>query len=300
MINPLQVMMEEDERGQVNSKISLLSTKLFLKAFMRYYDPSIEEDVLNLFIETVDATYNRFGINDENDFSGYAPEQYPTFSDVYETIKAIIISLPEHTRERDIMERLELKIRPIVHELKDFFDGHTTIRHNSNFIVLNIKGLMNTDSSVKNALFFNTLKYAWGLCLDKEVNTIFMIDEAHVILGDHNRLGVDFLANLQRRARKYNTGTIIITQQPSDFADPEVLMQGKAIFDNAAYYLIMGLKKQATEDLAKLIDLNDNEKESIKQYNQGEALFVCGNRRMRISIVVTPEELSSFGSGGGL
>ena len=77
-------------------------------------------------------------------------------------------------------------------------------------------------------------------------------------------------------------------------------MQGKAIFDNASYYIVMGLKKQATEDLGLLIDLNDNEKESIKQYNQGEALFVCGNRRMRINIVVTPEELSSFGSGGGL
>lgn len=149
-------------------------------------------------------------------------------------------------------------------------------------------------------MFFNILKYAWGLCLDKEVDTILMVDEAHVLLGDNNTLGADFLAQVQRRARKYNTGSIIITQQPSDFAAPAVLMQGKAIFDNASYYLIMGLKKQATEDLGLLIDLNDNEKESIKQYSQGEALFVCGNRRMRINIVVTPEELSSFGSGGGL
>ena len=58
--------------------------------------------------------------------------------------------------------------------------------------------------------------------------------------------------------------------------------------------------QQAAEDLAKLIDLNDNEKESIKTYSQGEALFVCGNRRMRINVIATPEELSSFGSGGGL
>ena len=48
-----------------------------------------------------------------------------------------------------------------------------------------------------------------------------------------------------------------------------------------------------------LIDLNDNEKESIKRYSQGEALFVCGNRRMRISVEVTQAELDSFGSGGG-
>jgi hypothetical protein len=93
---------------------------------------------------------------------------------------------------------------------------------------------------------------------------------------------------------------MIITQQPSDFCDPSVITQGKAIFDNASYYIVMGLKKQAVEDLSLLIDLNDNEKESIKRYSQGEALFVCGNRRMRIEVIVTPEELDSFGSGGGL
>ena len=109
-----------------------------------------------------------------------------------------------------------------------------------------------------------------------------------------------YLAQIQRRSRKYNTGTIIITQQPTDFASPNVLIHGKAIFDNASYYLVMGLKKQAVDDLSKLIDLNESEKDSIKYYNQGEALFVCGNRRMRINIIVTQEELDSFGAGGGL
>ena len=126
-----------------------------------------------------------------------------------------------------------------------------------------------------------------------------MVDEAHVLLGDNNALGADFLAQVQRRARKYNTGTIVITQQPSDFADPSVITQGKAIFDNASYYLVMGLKKQAVEDLGLLIDLNDNEKDAIKRFSQGEALFVCGNRRMRINVAVTQDELDSFGSGGG-
>lgn len=302
MINPLQIVIDadEDEIKQGLGYTVLTRTLQFLKAFMKYYDPSIEEDVLTLFTEVVQATYKRFGIDFDKDFYNYGPNDYPTFSDVYETIKAILMSMPEHTHERDIMERLELKIRPFTNELKYYFNGHTTIQHDSDFIVFNIKELMNTESNIKNALFFNILKYAWGLCLNKDVDTVFMIDEAHVLLGDHNALGADFLAQVQRRARKYNTGSIIITQQPSDFAAPEVLMQGKAIFDNASYYLVMGLKKQAVEDLSKLIDLNDNEAESIKQYSQGEALFVCGNRRMRISVIVTPEELSSFGSGGGL
>ena len=115
-----------------------------------------------------------------------------------------------------------------------------------------------------------------------------------------NILGAEFLAQVQRRARKYNTGTIIITQQPSDFVGQEIIMHGKAIFDNASYYLVMGLKKQAADDLGQLIDLNDNEKEAIKRYSQGDALFVCGNKRLQINVVVSEEELESFGAGGGL
>ena len=84
------------------------------------------------------------------------------------------------------------------------------------------------------------------------------------------------------------------------FSAQSVITQGKAIFDNASYYLVMGLKKQAVDDLSLLIDLNESEKESIKRYSQGEALFVCGNRRMRINVTVTKQELDSFGSGGGL
>ena len=199
------------------------------------------------------------------------------------------------------MEKLEIKVRPLTFGgLETYFDGHTSIAPKSNFIVFNIRELMNAETNVKNALFFNILKYAWGLCLDATQNTVLMVDEAHTLLGNNNTLGADFLANVQRRARKYNSGTIIITQQPSDFAAPEMIMQGKAIFDNASYYLVMGLKKQAVEDLAKLIDLNDNEKESIKRYNQGDALFVCGSKRLQISVIATEAELDSFGSKGGL
>ena len=106
-------------------------------AFMKYYDPSIEEDVLTLFSEVVQDTYKRFGIDFDKDFYSYGPQDYPTFSDVYETIKAILLSMTDKTHERDIMERLELKIRPLTKDLKYYFDGHTTITHDSDFITFN-------------------------------------------------------------------------------------------------------------------------------------------------------------------
>lgn len=302
MINPLEVVMDVDEEEirQGLGYTTFTRTIQSVKAFLKYYDPSIEEDVLNMFSEIVQETYRRFSINFDTDFTKLSANDYPTFKDVYATIKGKLLSMPERTQERDILEKLELKIRPIVKELRYYFDGHTTITTNSEFIVFNIKELMNSDVNIRNALFFNVLKYAWSLTLDPRKNTVLTVDEAHVLLSNQNVLGADFLAQIQRRARKYNTGTIIITQQPTDFCDPTVITQGKAIFDNASYYLVMGLKKQAATDLARLIDLNESEIDSIKKYGQGEALFVCGSRRMRINVVVTDEELDSFGRGGGL
>lgn len=302
MVNPLEVIMDADEEEikQGLGYTVLTRTLQSLKAFIKYYDPSTEEDVITMFSEIVQDTYRRFGIDFTTDFSKLTSKDYPTFKDVYATIRGKLLSIPEKTHEKDILEKLELKIRPLIKELKYYFDGHTTIQPQSNFIVFNIREIMNSDRNIRNALFFNILKYAWSLTLDTSINTVLTVDEAHVLMSGNNVLGADFLGQIQRRARKYNTGTIIITQQPSDFSEPSIITQGKAIFDNASYYLVMGLKKQAVEDLAKLIDLNDNEKESIKRYNQGEALFVCGSRRMRINIIATEQELDSFGSGGGL
>ena len=302
MINPLEVVPDADQEELEQGLGYTVLTRALqsLKAFMKYLTPSIEDDVLAMFSEVVQDTYKRYKIDFDTDFNTLKPEDFPTFDDVYATIKGRLLSMPDKTRERDVMERLELKVRPLVRELRYYFCGKTTLKIDSNIIVFNIRELMNADENIRNALFFNILKFAWGLSLDKEQTTVLCVDEAHVLLSTRNELGAEFLAQIQRRARKYNTGTIIITQQPTDFAAPNVLVHGKAIFDNASYYLVMGLKKQATEDLALLIDLNESEMDSIKYYNQGEAVFVCGSRRMRVHILCTQEELDSFGAGGGL
>ncbi len=302
MINPLEIVADADQEEMEGGLGYTILTRGLqsIKAFMKYYSPSIEEEVLEMFSEVLQDTYKRYKIDFDTDFSKLTTDDYPTFDDVYATIKGRLLSMPDKTKERDIMEKLELKIRPLVREMRYYFAGKTTLSIDSNIIVFNIKELMNSDENIRNALFFNILKFAWGLCLDKETTTVLSVDEAHVLLSTRNELGAEFLAQMQRRARKYNTGTIIITQQPTDFAAPNLIMHGKAIFDNAAYYLVMGMKKQAVDDLALLIDLNDSEMDSIKYYNQGEGLFVCGSRRMRINVVCTQEELDSFGSGGGL
>jgi len=143
MINPLEVVPDADqeELDQGLGYTVLTRALQSLKAFMKYLTPSIEDDVLEMFSEVVQDTYKRYKIDFDTDFSTLTSEDFPTFDDVYATIKGRLLSMPEKTRERDVMERLELKIRPLTKELRYYFCGHTTLNINSNIIVFNIKEL---------------------------------------------------------------------------------------------------------------------------------------------------------------
>ncbi|NLC48131.1 MAG: DUF87 domain-containing protein, partial [Tenericutes bacterium] len=171
MINPLEIVLDADE-DEIKEGVGyavLTRTLQTLKAFMKYYSPDIEEDVLTLFSEVVQDTYKRYKIDYNTNFSKVDSHDYPTFDDVYATIKGRLLSMTEHTHERDIMERLELKIRPLTRELRYYFTGKTTIDSDADFIVFNIREIMNADNNIRNALFFNILKYAWGLTLDRDI-----------------------------------------------------------------------------------------------------------------------------------
>ena len=141
MINPLEVVLDadEDEMQEGMGYAILTRTLQTLKAFMKYYSPDIEEDVLTLFSEVVQDTYKRYKIDYNTDFTKVIAHDYPTFDDVYATIKGRLLSMTEHTHERDIMERLELKVRPLTKELRYYFTGKTTIDTDADFIVFNIR-----------------------------------------------------------------------------------------------------------------------------------------------------------------
>ena len=81
MVNPLEIIMDADEE-EIRSGLGytvLTKTLQTLKAFMKYYSPDIEEDVLTLFSEVVQDTYARFGINFNTDFSKFTSQDFSIF-----------------------------------------------------------------------------------------------------------------------------------------------------------------------------------------------------------------------------
>ena len=100
MINPLEVVLDADEDEIKNGLGYTVLTRTLqtIKAFLKYYDPSITEDLVNMFSEIVQETYKRFGIDYNSDFTRFTSEDYPTFKDVYATIKGRILAIPEKTQ----------------------------------------------------------------------------------------------------------------------------------------------------------------------------------------------------------
>ena len=99
MINPLEVIVDEDEEDLAKGlSYSVLTRALStLKAFMTYLYPDIEADVLTLFSDVAQDTYKRFNIDFNTDFRRFTSADYPTFDDIYATIRGRILSMPEHT-----------------------------------------------------------------------------------------------------------------------------------------------------------------------------------------------------------
>lgn len=106
MINPLEVVMDadEDEIKQGLGHAVLTRSLQTIKAFMKYYDPSIEQDTINMFSEIVQDTYRRFGMDFNTDFSKFTSKDYPTLKDVYATVRGKLNSIPEKTHEKDVLE----------------------------------------------------------------------------------------------------------------------------------------------------------------------------------------------------
>ena len=83
---------------------------------------------------------------------------------------------------------------------------------------------------------------------------------------------------------------IIAIKLGSDFVEPENKEYGKAIFNKSVYKLILHLDKDDCEDVKKLVRLNENETDLVAQFTTGDALFVCGNRRIPIHVHLTEKE----------
>ena len=303
-LKPVSTEDDEDDEKMYDTDLAIKQVIEDVNTILQLLFPDITEDILALTGDLIVKTYNSEGIITGPDgrypsFKGIRKEDMPTFREFDQVLRAEIDEkrkLRGFEEEVRLLNNLKIKMSRILGEWEHFFVGHTTVdlpEDSRQILSFATKKLFNAPENLQNALYYIMFKYAWTLCLDKNVNSAFVIDEAHTMILK-NRIA-DLVAQFFRRSRKYYNIMLVGTQEPRDFADDKVLTQGKAIFNNSAYKMIMGLNMDACNDISKLTRLNESEKEIIMDFEQGQGLLVCGTRRIPVRVLVTSSEKKEMG-----
>ena len=272
---------------------------------LQYLFPKMDERTYSLTGNIVFAAYAKVGIRKENGafppFKGMTYDQMPTFSTFIDCLHERISEIkgqPGEVEELQLLNNLAINMNRIKNEWSIYFDGHTTVHipeDGRQIISFGTKKLFNAQENLQTALYYIMFTYAWALCLDDKEYSTFVIDEAHTMILKGRTASL--VSQFYRRSRKYHNSMLVGTQEPRDFADPSVLTDGKAIFNNADYKIIMSLNKDACADIMKLERINPTEADLIQDLNQGDALFICGDRRIPIHVMATNAELREMGAG---
>lgn len=273
---------------------------------LKFLFPALSEDALSFVGLLVKKSYAAVGI--KPDATGKYPsfrnatyEDMPTFTTFDQVLSDEInarMTIPGEEENVRFLNELKRKMQRVLNEWSEYLNGYTTIHLNENgrmIVSFGTKKLFDSSEELQNALYYIMFNYSWTLCLDDSYQSAFIVDEAHALIhrGNTSRL----LAQFVRRSRKYKNVMIIGTQEPHDFADSRIITDGKAIFNNSAYKIVLGMNHDATNDLNKLESINENEAYWIESFGQGDALMIIGGQR-RITIHVTPtrNELAEMGA----
>lgn len=287
---------EDDEDIDMwDTELAIYNAIEDIKTIFTLLYPKINEDTLTQVGAIAIRTYEKKGITFNSSFKDLSYEDYPIFSDFDNEIALRLEEIkddPTRKKEIELLSDLKLKLTSILVEWSVFFNGTTSIVKNErgiDMISFGTKILFNKPQNLKDALTYIMFQYAWSQCLDESVESAFIIDEAHTMILESK--SAENIAQFVRRSRKYYNITVIGTQEPRDMADEKVLIHGKAMFNNSAYKIILNLNLDATNDLSKLMLINEAEKTLIQNFIQGEALLSVGSRRIPINVLATEQEL---------
>lgn len=297
-LKPITTDEEDDYRNKFDTRQAIFNNVEDIKIVLKYLQPSISDDTLSVISEVALLTYERAGIDVDKSFKGMDTSDYPTFSEFDESINELIkkyTKIDGKQKRVELLNDLQIKIEPLLNEHAIYFNGHTSIRREDegrDIISFGTKVLFEKSTELRDALNHVMYKYAWSLCLDENKESAFLLDEAHVDI--HTQIAAAMVDQFIRRSRKYNNACVIATQEPKDFALDKIEVHGKAMFNNSCYKIILHLEEDAIQELRKLMKFNESEKTLIENARIGDALFVCGSRRIPIHILPTDNEISEM------
>lgn len=240
--------------------------------------------------------YEKRKITNLKTFEHLSNTDYPIVDDFAETLSNFIIEFKQsgNIKFLSACEDLMIKITPLLEEHRHLVNGHTTFDVDmapGKMIGIGTKKLYLKSKNVQDAMYYIIYNHAFNFCLDPNVDTSFVYDEAHRTMN--NEMTVELLDQFTRRSRKYKNITLLGTQEPLDLNKPN--MQG--IINNSTYIIVKMLTKDnALRTLKDMIGVENDDLAQIKGFGQGDSYFRCGKKSYYMHTLLTEKEIENKGN----
>ena len=280
-------------------KVTRLSQHIaYLKDFFRAYKEFNDEQLDTLEI-ILTKLYKNFGITDYTDYDKLSKTDYPIMSDLYELLekeyKGYKHDQKNIYREKTLQELcLGLHSMCIGTESK-YFNGHTNIVDDK-FLCFGVKGLMDTNRRLKDAMLFNVLSYMTNELLGKG-NTVAAIDELYLFLT--NMTAIEYIRNASKRVRKKESSVILASQNIDDFLIDGVKEYTKPLFSIPTHQFLFNAGNIEPKVYIDTMQLEQSEFDLIKYPERGTCLYRCGNERYLLQVIAPDFKQEMFGKAGG-
>ena len=281
------------------TKVTRLSQHIaFLKDFFRTY-----KDFTDAQLDTIEILlmklYARFGITDSTDYSAKKPSDFPVMSDFYDLCEEEYMTYDRKRKylyTEEVLQEVCLGIHSMcVGSESKYFNGHTNITDDS-FLCFGVKGLLDTNKRLKDAMLFNILSYMSNKLLD-EGNTVASIDELYLFLS--NLTAIEYIRNAMKRVRKKDSAVILASQNIDDFLIPSVKEYTKPLFSIPIHHFLFFPGNINPKDFEDALMVEPNEYALIKFGERGTCLYRCGNERYLLLVQAPEYKAEIFGSAGG-
>lgn len=294
-INPLQARESPGGDEEESGAKAVAAHFQTLRTFFRLYLGDVSDVETAMLEQVIEELYNLNGISFDTDPASIPTSKWPVVADLYALIKQ------KEQQEPEAWKRLSLLLRRVAEGAdSDIFNGPTTIRASSDFVVLDVAALQESSDELKKAQYFNILSWAWSeIAKNRREKVILAVDEAYLLVDPATPQALQFLRNTSKRIRKYGGSLMVISQNINDFLDPAVRRHGQALLDNPCFKLLMGQGEKDLESLIQLMQLSEAEQELLAQGKRGEALLVAGAKRIKVKIELAAHEPELFGEAGG-
>ena len=222
----------DDDTGAPEAfrRVTRLSQHIaFLKDFFRSYKgfTDAQIDTIEILLEKL---YAQFGVTDETDFSKLTALDYPVLSDLYKLCEQEFRMYDENEKNlytEDILREICLGLHSMcVGSESKYFNGYTNIVDDK-FLCFGVKGLMDTNEKLRNAMLFNILSYMSNALIGNG-NTVAAIDELYLFLS--NLTTIEYIRNCMKRVRKRDSIVILASQNIEDFLIPSIREYTKPLF----------------------------------------------------------------------